>query len=561
MINYELPDARATINGTGTIILSILTCWFVDWLRKGRQLQQDLHHHRKQLGLLQQLEISFSKLAQGNGGFGTPLSDDGSCASISKLSKLRLDLDGMIEDCGKLEETHHNEMSQLQLKIEDINGVNRRLERDLQDAQASLKSSQKEIADARAQHTQSGNDDAAKLSTLQSQYDKVVDDLRNMRENAKKAPLEQQSNQLRDDTAAKLEALQIKYDKAVGDLAIAESRAKGTEKSIETGEPETETAAKLKEVQAQYKKAIQGLNDAEFRASEAQVEKITSEAKYNDMLSKLRVYVEDQQSECEKLKRERKEFETKALNLEQGVYSGIEEAIQKRFEETSDRLQSQLGKVEDENKQLVEKASAANKRCLELEIQVKSARASRDNESEGRSPIPADIYRNQLDFERRLSQNEEDIRKVQSNLSPISSVRASPISPSRNRSGLSRLLTDHSRNDNMELYESPPSVSLATRRGSNSRARPIVPRSASRSPSPLFTSPRPTSSHGRVSPSSQSPRALSSPSAFEGRLEMGFEMNKPLGRSPNLSPSQSLRSPSTSRGELRRIDEYEEETY
>jgi hypothetical protein len=637
-------DVDAMVDCTVPIIVTILTCWFMEWLRRGRQAQVDKKQHDEQMAMLRKIETGSFILAPRSEIPAAPRLDgvslnrsekpttsqpDGvSLSRNDKLSKLQVDFIGMLEDCAKLQETHHGAVSQLEVNVQIANEENTKLQKDLQKAQASLKLSEKEAFDAKAKQIQVANDAAAKLNALQSKYDTAVVDLKAAESNARRVTFAQQSNGSHDDSAAELQALQARYDEvvqdlrtarddadrislgsqsnhdhddlfaelevmqakykqAVRDLAISEVRAQEMQKNREiekttaSDEPEDDTAEKLKDLKAENLQAVKDREDAEIKASEEQAKRITTEIKYNDtviMLEELKPCLEQKEKAFEQLKKEKKELEKKVLNLEQGVYSDIEEATRKEFSETSDKLQTQLGKLEDENKQLKEKIDTAEKRYLELETSTKTTLASRNNESGAESPVPAEVYRSHLDFERRLSKTEEDIRKVQSSLSPVASGRAtptslsfsptrstraafttlspprsgraSPTSPTRAWSALGKLPADPASSDNMDLYESPSSALLSARRGSTTttRTRPSAPRSKSGPPSPLFGS-RPSSRHGPASASSQSSRT---PSAFEGRLEFGMEFNKPLSASSSSAAGPSSpRAPSAPRAEQR----------
>jgi hypothetical protein len=654
-------DVDAMVDCTVPIIVTILTCWFMEWLRRGRQAQVDKQRHDEQMALLRKIEagsftfasriekpappqpdgVSLNRseervVPQSNGVSpsrnekpATSQSDGVSPSQNDKFSKLRIDFIGMLEDCAKLQEAHHSDLSQLEVDVQIANEENQKLAKELQKAQASLKLSDKEAFDAKAKQIHVANEAAAKLNALQSKYDTAVVDLKAAEGNARRVTFAQQPNGSHDDSDAELQALQAKYDavvqdlktarddvdrialeahsnhdhddvvaelevmqakykQAVYDLAVSEVRAqemektreaekmRETEKTTATNESEDDTAEKLNDLQAEYLQAVQDREDAEMKASEEQAKRITTEIEYNNtiiMLEELKPCLEGKEKEYKQLRKGKEELERRVLNLEQGVYSDIEEAIRKESSETLDKLQAQLGKLEDENTKLKEKSDAAEKRCRELETSTKAASASGTNESVAESPVFAEVFRSHLDFERRLSQTEEGLRKVQSSLSPIisgrttptslslsptrsgragltsfsppRSGRATPTSPTQAWSALGKLPADTPSDDNMDLYESPPS---AVRRGSTTttRTRPSAPRSQSGPPSPLFGS-RPSSRHGPVNTSSQSPR---SPSAFEGRLEFGMEFNKPLSASSSSAAGPSSpRAPPAPRAE------------
>jgi hypothetical protein len=645
-------DVDAMIDCTVPIIVTILTCWFMEWLRRGRQAQVDKERHGEQMTLLRKIEggsftftpriekpatpqsngVSLNRseehaIPQSNGVSpsrsqkpATSQSNGVSLSQNDKFSKLRIDFIGMLEDCAKLQEAHHSDLSQLEVDIQIANEENQKLAKELQKAQASLKLSEKEAFDAKAKQIHVANEGAAKLNALQSKYDTAVVDLKAAEGNARRVTFAQQPNGSHDDSTAELQALQAKYDavvqdlqtamddvdrialeaqsnhdhddlvaelgfmqakykQAVYDLAVSEvnaqeaektreaEKAREAEKTTTTSESEDDTAEKLKDLQAEYLKALKDREDAVIKADAEQVKRIDIEIDHNKafkMLGELKPYVEKKKEEYEHLKKEKTELERRVLNLEKGVYSDIEEAIRKEFSDPSDKLQAQLGKLEDENTKLKEKSDAAEKRCRELETSTKAASASGTNESVAESPVFAEVFRSHLDFERRLSQTEEGLRKVQHSLSPIisgrttptglslsptrsgragltsfsppRSGRATPTSPTQAWSALGKLPADTPSDDNMDMYESPPS---AVRRGSmtTTRTRPSAPRSQSGPASPLFGS-RPSSRHGSASASSQSPR---SPSAFEGRLEFGMEFNRPL--SASLSSAAGPSSP------------------
>jgi hypothetical protein len=648
-------DVDAMVDCTVPIIVTILTCWFMEWLRRGRQAQVDKERHDEQMALLRKIEAGSFKFSprieepatpQPDGASlgqskksatsqpdgvspsrsqkpATSQSDGVSLSQNDKFSKLRIGFIGMLEDCAKLQEAHHSDLSQLEVDVQIANEEKQNLAKELQKAQASLKLSEKEAFDAKAKQIHVANEAAAKLNALQSKYDTAVVDLKAAEGNARRVTFAQQPNGSHDDSTAELQALQAKHDavvqdlqtarddvdrialeaqsnhdhadvvaelevmqakykQAVYDLAVSEVKAQEAEKTREaektttTSESEDDTAEKLKDLQAEYLQAVQDREDAEMKADEEQTERVRIEIDYKntmDMLGVLKPLLEKKEEQYEQLKEEKKELERRVLNLEKGVYSDIEEAIRREFSKTSDKLQSQLGKLDDENKQLKEKIDAAEKKCLELETSTKAASASKANESVAESPVFAEVFRSHLDFERRLSQTEEGLRKVQSSLSPIISGRATPtslsLSPTRSgragltsfsppRSGratptsptqawsaLGKLPADTPSDDNMDLYESPPS---AVRRGSTTttRIRPSAPRSQSGPASPLFGS-RPSSRHGPASASSQSPR---SPSAFEGRLEFGMEFNRPLSASSSSAAGPSSpRAPPAPRAE------------
>jgi hypothetical protein len=651
-------DVDAMVDCTVPIIVTILTCWFMEWLRRGRQAQVDEQRHDEQMALLRKIEAGSFTFAPRIEKPATPQPDgtslgqskkpatsqpDGVSPSRShnpatsqsdgvslgqndKLSKLRVDFIGMLEDCAKLQDAHHSDLSQLEVDVQIANEEKQNLAKELQKAQASLKLSEKEAFDAKAkqihvaneaaaqlnalqskydtavvdlkaaegnarrvtfaqQPNGSHNDSTAELQALQAKYDAVVQDLQTAREDVDRISLEAQSNHDHGDLVAELEVMQAKYKQVLYDLAVSEVKAqeaektreaekakeaektRDTEKSSASNESEDDTAEKLKDLQAEYLQAVQDREDAELKANEEQGKRVLIEIKYNDtfeMLGELKPCLEKKEEEYEQLKKEKTKLERRVLNLEKGVYSDIKEAIRKEFSETSDKLQTQLGKLDDENKQLKEKIDAAEKKCLELETSTKAASAPGANESVAESPVFAEVFRSHLDFERRLSQTEEGLRTVQHSLAPIisgrttptgfslsptrsgragvtsfsptRSGRATPTSPTKAWSALGKLPADTPSDDNMDLYESPPS---AVRRGSTTttRTRPSAPRSQSGPASPLFGS-RPSSRHGPASSSSQSSR---SPSAFEGKLEFEMGFNKPF--SPSSSSAAGPSSP------------------
>jgi hypothetical protein len=175
-------DVDAMVDCTVPIIITILTCWFMEWLRRGRQAQVDKERHDEQMALLRKIEAGSSTFApriekpvtyqpdgvslnrseehaipQSNGVSpsrsqkpATSQPDGVSLSQNDKFSKLRIDFIGMLEDCAKLQEAHHSDLSQLEVDVQIANEEKQNLAKELQKAQASLKLSEKEVFDAKA---------------------------------------------------------------------------------------------------------------------------------------------------------------------------------------------------------------------------------------------------------------------------------------------------------------------------------------------------------------------------------------------------------------------------
>jgi ribosomal protein S8 len=413
-------DVDAMVDCTVPIIITILTCWFMEWLRRGRQAQVDKERHNEQMALLRKIEtgsftfapriekpatpqsngVSLNRseeraISQSNGvppsrsqNPATSQPDDVSLSQNDKLSKLRVDFIGMLEDCAKLQDAHHSDLSQLEVDVQIANEEKQNLAKELQKAQASLKLSEKEAFDAKAKQIHVANEAAAQLNALQSKYDTVVVDLRAAEGNARRVTFAQQPNGSHDNSTAELRELQAKYDAVVQDLQTARDevdrialeaqsnhdhddlvtelgimqakykqvlydlavsevkaqeaektrevekaqeaeKAREAEKSTASNESEDDTAEKLENLQAGYLKAVQDREDAELKANEEQGKRVFIEIKYNDtieMLEELKPCLEKKEEDYEQLKKEKTELERRVLNLEKGVYSDIEAA-------------------------------------------------------------------------------------------------------------------------------------------------------------------------------------------------------------------------------------------
>lgn len=464
-------DIGTIMDGAVTIAVTVVACWFVEWLRNGLESRQSKARHEEQLEILRELEREMSRPVEVSEK-PTDFTTSEISRNIDKYSRVRLALDDMNESCQQLEDKYSTFKAEKETEIANLHETNQTLQDCLENAQEEIKLSVEAQKESETMHKVNKRLERD-LQELQSKHDLSEMEL---------AAVRAQMEIVEKEATISLEALQARYDGVISDLSCAKTKLEATEKALESKTPDQYLVKSLADVQSKYENA---LDELQKTRSELELTKADYSGLQSLCQSQDKAFNDSNQEKLElqesrkKLEKQFLELNIKVEEMENNACRDTKPKIEDSFKANTAQLQLRLQDVKDENSRLAKENAELREKCTGLAAQKETPQTARRGSNAPRisSPLSAESQRNQQEFEKRLSQNEQKIRDLQNSSLPSSptnkplaqqpdsmlSGTASPISPSGEASSRSNPPTNYAELENMDLYESPTSPTVRRR--------------------------------------------------------------------------------------------------